>query len=114
MDVTSYIDDFGIWKMEPLMNTWSQVDKILQTIGEGNLTTNALKRGRGVKQSDFLGYELILTSCKPMKKIDTLWKMSSPSIQKEVRSCLGATKFLFKSMRPRRTRVLASLTRLSI
>ena len=56
------------------------MDKVLQRIAEINLKTNSLKYDWGVKQNDFLGYEITPTSCKSMeKKIDVLLKMSAPS-----------------------------------
>ena len=89
------------------------VDKVLQRITDNNLKTNPLKCNWGVKQTNFLGYEMTSTSCKPMKnKIDALLEMSAPSNRKQVRSFLGAINF-YKYMWPRRTHVLAPLTRLA-
>ena len=85
----------------------------MQQIAESNLKTNPLKCNWGVTETDFLEYEMTPTSYKPMKnKIDALLKMSAPSNKKQVRSFLGAINF-YKYMWPRRTRVLAPLTRLT-
>ena len=66
--------------MEPFNEHLKLVEKVLQRIAESNLKTNPLKCSWGVKETDFLGYEMTLTSCKPMKKkIDALLKMSTPS-----------------------------------
>ena len=55
-------------------------DKAFQRIAESNLKTNPLKCDWGVKQTDFLEYEMTSIFCKSnKKKIDALLKMSAPS-----------------------------------
>ena len=89
------------------------VDKVLQRIVNNNLKASPLKCDWGVKETDFLGYEMTSTSCKSLKKkIDALLKMSAPSNQKQVRIFLGAINF-YKSMWPRDTHVLVPFTRLT-
>ena len=108
LDVTCYINDLGISINGTFDKDLKLVDKFLQRIAESNLQTNPLKCNWGVKQTDFLGYEMTSASCKPMnKKIDALRKMSAPSNQKQVRSFLVAINFC-KSILPRHTSLTLS------
>ena len=68
LDVTCYIDDLGIWTNGTFDERLAFVDKVLQRIAESNLKLNPLKSDWGVKQTDFLGYEMTPTSCKPMNE----------------------------------------------
>ena len=88
LDVTC-IDGLRIWTNGIFNEHLALVDKVLQRIAD-SLKTNPLKYDWGVKETDFLRYEMTPTSWKPMmKKIDALLKISAPSNQKQVRSFLG-------------------------
>ena len=94
LDVTCYIDDLEIWTNGTFDEHLSLVDKVLQQIAESHLKTDPLKCDWGVKGTSFLGYEMVSTSCKPMKKkINALLKMSARSNRKQVRNLLGAINF---------------------
>ena len=58
LDITCYINDLGIWTNRTFDKHLELVDRVLQRITESNLKTNPLKCNWGVKQTDFLGYEL--------------------------------------------------------
>ena len=98
LNVTCYIDDLRIWTNGSFDEHLELVDKVLQRLADSNLKTNPVKCNWGVRETDFLGYEMTPDSCKPMKqKIEALLKMSAPSNKKQVRSFLGAINF-YKSM----------------
>ena len=67
LDVTCYIDNIGIWTTGTFDEHLELVDKVLQRIVDSNLKTKPLKCKWGVKETDFRGYKMTPTSCKPMK-----------------------------------------------
>merc|ERR1712113_874648 len=79
LDVVSYLDDIGIWTDGSYEDHLELVAKVLDRLAANGMKTNPLKCEWAVKNSDFLGYDLTPTSCKPMKqKIEALLRMSPP------------------------------------
>ena len=95
-----YLDDIGSWSngtYEKYMNT---VQKILKQLAKNNLKTNPLKCKWAVQETDFLGYIMTPTLCKPMpNKVEALLLMSSPKNKKQLRSFIGEINF-YNSMWP--------------
>ena len=55
------------------------VQKILERLAKNNLKTNPLKCEWAVEETDFLGYIMTPTSCKPMpNKVEALIRMAAP------------------------------------
>ena len=74
------IDDLGIWKNETFDEHLELINHVLQRMTASNLKANPLNYNWGVIRTDFLGYEMTPTSCKPMnKKIGALLKMNPPA-----------------------------------
>jgi transposase InsO family protein len=113
LDVVVYIDDIGIWTKDSFGDHLQKVNEVLQRLSDNNLKTNPLKCSWGVEETDFLGHWMTPTACKPMKKkVDALIQMSPPRNKKQLRSFIGGVNF-YNSIWPRRTHVLAPLTRLT-
>ena len=106
LDVVAYIDDVGIFSD-------GNYDEHLALVATVLVKTNPLKCEWAVQNTDFLGYDMTPTSCKPMQsKIEALLRISRPRNKREVRGFLGGINF-YNTMFPRRTQVLNPLTALT-
>ena len=73
LDCTVYLDDIGYWTRGTYDEHMTGVWKILKRLAKNNLKTNPLKCEWAVQETNFLGYIMTLTSCKPMpNKVEAL------------------------------------------
>ena len=66
--VVSLDNNIGCWTNGTYEEHMKLVQKILNRLADNNLKTNLLKCEWAVKETDFLGYIMTPTSCKPMPK----------------------------------------------
>ena len=66
LDCTVYLDDIGYWTRGTYDEHMTGVWKILKRLAKNNLKTNPLKCEWAVQETNFLGYIMTPTSCKPM------------------------------------------------
>lgn len=100
IDVCVYINDIGIWTNWTFQAHVALVAIILEQLRKNRFKTNPLKCKWVVQITNFLGYIMMPTECKPMtKKVDALIKMAPARNKKQLRSFLGGVNF-YKMMFP--------------
>ena len=73
LDVVVYINNISIWSDRSYKDHLQKVEEVLKRLANNGLKTNPLKCEWAVEHSNFLGFDISPTYCKPMwNKIDAL------------------------------------------
>ena len=109
----AYIDDLLVLSNSTFEDHLEKVEKVLTRFLEAGLKVNISKSDLARTELEYLGYWITREGIKPLnKKVEAINNLATPKIRKELRRFIGIVNY-YRDMWPRRSEILAPLTKLT-
>jgi len=111
--VRAYLDDLLVISRGDFDQHLDHLEKVLERVTEAGLKINASKSAFCQTELEYLGYWITREGVKPLsKKVEAINNLAPPTNRRMLRQFIGMVNY-YRDMWPRRSHVLAPLTRLT-